>query len=84
MLSNVGRHARASRVAITIDAKQESSNITVQDNGCGADAAAFDAANAYGFMGMRERARHLGGCIAITSKEGLGSAFSLRNQLLKP
>ena len=84
MLSNVGRHARASRVAITIDANQESINITVQDNGCGADAAAFDAANAYGVMGMRERARHLGGSIAITSQEGFGSSFGLRIQLLKP
>ena len=83
MLSNVGRHAHASRVAITIQANSEAINITVQDNGCGADPAAFEAANAYGVMGMRERARHLGGNIQITSQKSLGSAFKLRIQLLK-
>lgn len=77
MLSNVGRHAKASSVAITIQAGLEAINVTVQDNGCGADPAAFEAANAYGVMGMRERARHLGGSIVISSKKSLGSAFQL-------
>ena len=83
MLSNVGRHAEASRVAITIEANLQAINITVQDDGCGADPAAFEAADAYGVMGMRERARHLGGSIAITSQRGLGATFHLRIQLLK-
>ena len=83
MLSNVGRHAQASRVAITIEASRESINITVQDNGCGAHPNAFEAADAYGVMGMRERARHLGGKIEISSQIGLGSTFHLRIQLLK-
>ena len=83
MLSNVGRHARASQVSITIKADIESINISVKDNGCGADPSAFEAANAYGVMGMRERARHLGGSIAISSQKGSGSLFNLRIQLLK-
>ena len=83
MLSNVGRHAQASQVAITIGANPEAIDITVQDNGCGADSAAFEAANAYGVMGMRERARHLGGSIAISSQKGLGSTFHLRIALLR-
>lgn len=83
MLSNVGRHARASRVAIMIQASPEAINITVQDNGCGADPAAFEAADAYGVMGMRERARHLGGSIAISSQVSLGSSFHLHILLLK-
>ena len=83
MLSNVGRHAEASRVAITIEANLQAINITVQDDGCGADPAAFEAADAYGVMGMRERARHLGGSIAIASQKGLGATFHLRIQLLK-
>ena len=83
MLSNVGRHARASHVAIAIFADSQTIDISVKDNGCGADAAAFEAADAYGVMGMRERARHLGGSIAISSQKGLGSLFHLRIQLLK-
>lgn len=83
MLSNVGRHAQASRVAIAISASGAAISITVQDNGQGAVAAAFDAVDAYGVMGMRERARHLGGSLEITSQIGLGSTFHLRIHLPK-
>jgi len=84
MLSNVGRHAQASHLAITILATAAGISIRVKDNGRGAVADAFEAANAYGVMGMRERARHLGGSLEITSQIGLGSAFHLRIQLPKP
>ena len=81
MLSNVGRHAQASKVLIAITATATEVNITVSDNGQGADPSAFEAADAYGVMGMRERARHLGGSLLITSEKGLGSSFHLRIQL---
>ncbi len=82
MLSNVGRHAQASQVAITIQATASEIDIRVQDNGRGAAPEAFEAADAYGVMGMRERARHLGGTLEITSQIGLGALFHLRIQLL--
>ena len=82
MLSNVGRHAQASRVAITIEANRQAIRISVQDNGRGAEPAAFEAADAYGVMGMRERARHLNGSIAISSQKGMGAAFELRIPIL--
>jgi signal transduction histidine kinase len=71
-------------VAITIEASLAAINITVQDNGRGASLAAFEAADAYGVMGMRERARHLGGTIAISSQPGVGSSFHLCIQLQHP
>jgi signal transduction histidine kinase len=77
MLSNVGRHAQASRVCVRIAADGERLRITVEDNGSGASPEAFEAPTAYGVMGMRERARHLGGHIAIASEVGRGSAFTL-------
>ena len=77
MLSNVGRHAQASRLAVRIAADPERLRITVEDNGNGASAEAFEAPTAYGVMGMRERARHLGGHIAISSEVGHGCAFTL-------
>ena len=82
MLSNVGRHAQASAVAIAIKATPREIGITVRDNGKGADASAFEASNAYGVMGMRERARHLQGSLEIHSQTGSGSTFYLRIQLL--
>ncbi len=77
MLSNVGRHAQASNVSIHIVATPEAISIKVSDNGRGADASAFEAADAYGVMGMRERALHLGGTISISSEVGIGSTFHL-------
>jgi PAS domain S-box-containing protein len=77
MLSNVGRHAQASRVSVRITADSERLRITVEDNGNGASPEAFESPVAYGVMGMRERARHLGGHIAIASEIGHGSAFTL-------
>jgi PAS domain S-box-containing protein len=77
MLSNVGRHAQASRLSVRVAADAERLRITVEDNGNGASAEAFDSPTAYGVMGMRERARHLGGHIAISSEVGHGCAFTL-------
>ncbi len=76
MLSNVGRHAQARRVAITI-AAGDALRITVRDDGRGAPPEAFEAATAYGVMGMRERAGHFGGRLAIDSAPGQGAAFTL-------
>ena len=81
MLSNVGRHARASDVAIAIQATANDISVSVRDNGRGGDASAFEAADAYGVMGMRERARHLGGSLDISSKKGLGTTCYLRIKL---
>ena len=83
MLSNIGRHAHASKVAIGITVSAHEVSITVSDNGQGADAAAFEAADAYGVMGMRERARHLGGSLSISSAPGEGASLHLNIQLAK-
>jgi signal transduction histidine kinase len=77
MLSNVGRHAQASRISARIAADGARLRITLEDNGCGASPEAFDAPDAYGVMGMRERARQLGGHIAVSSEVGHGSAVTL-------
>ncbi len=77
MLSNVGRHAHASRIAVHITVTPAALDLRVQDNGCGARPEAFDAPTAYGVMGMRERARHHGGQLAIHSAPGQGAVFHL-------
>jgi PAS domain S-box-containing protein len=82
MLSNVGRHAHASELTLRIRVAAAALTIAVQDNGCGAAAQAFEAPTAYGVLGMRERARHFGGQLEISSQIGRGSLFSLRMPLL--
>lgn len=81
MLSNVGRHAKAARLDIRIDAVDSRLQISVRDDGIGAPARAFEASTAYGVQGMRERARHFGGLIDIESTPGAGSTFRLEMPL---
>ena len=81
MLSNVGRHAQASAIAVCIEADSEALNLSVQDNGIGASREAFESRTSYGVMGMRERARHFGGDIVIVSEPGQGATFRLQFSL---
>lgn len=78
MLSNVGRHARARALFIDIQADDTHLCLRVRDDGVGAPMQAFEADDAYGVMGMRERARHLGGELHIHSSPGSGSCFALK------
>jgi PAS domain S-box-containing protein len=78
MLSNVGRHARASRIDIRIRTDDGMLELRVKDDGIGAALQAFGAPTSYGVRGMRERALHFGGSIEIASQPGQGSTFRLR------
>lgn len=84
MLSNVGRHAQARRIEVVIQADARQLQVSVSDDGRGAPAHAFEAADAYGVMGMRERARPFGGQISIHSAPGQGCRFHLRMPMPVP
>jgi PAS domain S-box-containing protein len=81
MLSNVARHAQASAVRIVIAADASALTIVVTDNGVGAKACKFSSAAAYGVLGMRERAGHFGGEVAIESSPGRGTTVRLQMPL---
>jgi PAS domain S-box-containing protein len=82
MLSNVGRHARAQTVDVDIVEREGWLHLSVEDDGCGALMQAFESAQAYGIMGMRERARHFGGVIDIDSSPGRGTRMRLSMPLI--
>lgn len=77
MLSNVGRHAQARTVDVDIVERAGWLHLSVEDDGCGALPQAFESAQAYGVMGMRERARHFGGVVDIDSQPGRGTRMRL-------
>ncbi len=77
MLSNVGRHAQAHTVDVDIVERQGWLHLSVEDDGSGALPQAFESPQAYGIMGMRERARHFGGVIDIDSQPGRGTRMRL-------
>ena len=84
MLSNVGRHAQARHLRVVITVAAGDLSLTVQDDGVGAPAQAFEAGDAYGVMGMRERAQHFGGRIDIASTPGEGTRMRLQLALRAP
>jgi PAS domain S-box-containing protein len=65
-LTNVARHAGASRVEITLDEKGDCLLLTVTDDGTGLKASAVEGQASLGLLGIRERARRLGGEVKVT------------------
>jgi signal transduction histidine kinase len=69
-LTNVGKHAKATQVIITI-AADDDLRIVVADDGIGVGASAEGARGGRGLKNMRQRAERLGGGMVIgTSREG--------------
>lgn len=60
-LTNVVRHAEATEVRVGVSVKDKQLVLTVRDNGKGYDAEAAAGRKSYGILGIRERARTLGG-----------------------
>jgi len=76
-LTNVARHACASRVQITLRRAGGMLHLQVRDNGCGFDAAQSRTPNRFGLLGMRERALSMGGRLTIDSALGRGTQVEL-------
>ncbi|MCC7413585.1 MAG: PAS domain S-box protein [Gammaproteobacteria bacterium] len=74
-LTNISRHARASRVDVGLERHGRSLVLEVIDDGHGIDTTAIDAASSIGLMGMRERAAAFGGIVAISRAAGGGTAL---------
>ncbi len=79
-ITNVRKHAQASEVALALRVDGEHATLTVVDNGVGFETGRnIDATGGrHGIVGMRERARLLGGTLRITSRPGGGTRVSVR------
>jgi signal transduction histidine kinase len=66
-LTNVGKHARASRVDVTLDWLEDVVVLRIADDGRGAAATAVGDGN--GLRGMRERAELVGGQVSAEPAE---------------
>ena len=84
-LSNVGRHARASTVHLSLVRNGSGVMLEVQDDGAGFDvrdvhasATLPDAGRGMGLLGMRERIATLGGELTIESTPGRGTLIRAR------
>jgi two-component system NarL family sensor kinase len=71
-VANALRHAHATQVRVTLEIAAGSARLTVQDDGAGFDPSTIERGR-FGIVGMRERARLLGGSLHIESGPGDGT-----------
>jgi signal transduction histidine kinase len=82
-LTNVARHANATRVGLTLSYLEDMVRLDVRDDGVGftvgfesmADAGAKNG-HGYGLSAMRQRLRRVGGSLEVESGPGGGTAIS--------
>ncbi len=77
-LTNVAKHARASRVVITIARDRQQMVIVIRDDGIGLSDASQAKPDSFGLIGMLERAQNLGGQLTISGHPGAGTRLDLR------
>jgi signal transduction histidine kinase len=76
-VSNVVKHSRATRAAVTLTGGERAAEIRIEDNGQGFRPERLEspdnASRTLGLMSIRERARSLGGQATIRSTTGVGT-----------
>ena len=72
-LTNVSRHARATKVRVELAVDPESISKTVSDNGIGLPSAGGQKPGSFGLVGIEERVRILGGKCIITGGPQAGT-----------
>jgi PAS domain S-box-containing protein len=74
-LTNVMRHARATRVDVLLEQRDDKLVVIVEDNGVGFDPTAAMQNGRLGLFGVRERAEMLGGRLVLESAAGAGTTL---------
>jgi signal transduction histidine kinase len=80
-LANVGKHARATRVGLTVSYMEHEVALDVRDDGTGFDLSQLDTERAaeghgFGLIAMRQRVEGLCGTLQVESELGTGTAIS--------
>lgn len=76
LLTNVARHAGATRVSVQL-ADGETLALRVEDNGRGIQEQEFESPRSLGFLGLRERVLAFGGSIDVKGQPGKGTAVAV-------
>jgi two-component system sensor histidine kinase UhpB len=78
VLTNVVRHAHATKVDIRLEETREHVIMQVKDNGIGITAIEQSGPQAFGLLGMRLRAQQQGGTFDIQGTSGTGTMVTVR------
>ncbi|MBI4206765.1 MAG: response regulator [Betaproteobacteria bacterium] len=84
VLTNVARHAHATRVEVRMGVEADMLWLKVQDNGRGITEAKINSPKSLGFLGMRERVLPFDGEIEIEGQRGKGTTVTIRIPLRAP
>lgn len=76
-LTNVARHARATRVDAQLTVRDGVLTLIVRDNGVGMVQQRSTASRSLGLLGMQERAMMFGGTVDVTGEPGRGTCVTL-------
>jgi two-component system sensor histidine kinase UhpB len=77
-LTNVWKHAKASEVRVSIKKTGKTLVLRISDNGTGFDKGTLLDEGSLGLVGMRERARLVGGLIEVTNRRAGGTRVVAR------
>ncbi len=78
VLTNVARHAQATRVEASLRKEANDLILEVRDNGKGISEAQVHNVGRFGLLGMRERAHVFGGDVVIHGSPGEGTVVTVR------
>ncbi len=81
-ITNIARHADATRVAVILEAREKEVSMIVEDNGLGfhqnEPAASYTSTKRLGLLGIRERLSLVSGTLEVESAPGKGCTLYIR------
>jgi len=83
-LTNIAKHAGATRVTVALRRRHSVLTLSICDNGHGMAAADRLKPQSFGLRGMAERAHALGGTLALSPAPGGGTMVTVRIRLAPP
>ena len=83
-LTNIVRHANATKVVIDLRLNGGWLSLTVRDNGCGLPQDGGDKFDSFGLVGIEERIVILGGTCAVFSEPGGGTTVMVSAPVIDP
>ena len=83
-LTNIAKHAKASRVSVGLQRQRHHISLKITDNGTGIAQADRLKPQSFGLRGMSERAQALGGTLALSHAPGGGTVVTIKIRLSSP
>ncbi len=76
-LTNISRHAEATKVRVDLQVEKDALILSVKDNGKGISKKEIQQGGGFGLLGIRERAQSIKGTVEISGRPGQGTLVKL-------